>query len=79
MKSELGSIYIAKDGRKFASKKEAQRHELTLAPEYIKVPVYFHNDDEGNVVYDLDEMECELEANILKELHIDCSVEIKEK
>ena len=78
MKSELGHIYITRDGKKFVSEKEAKKHELTIAPDYIKMPVHFHN-QEDTIVYDFDEMANELEISIAKHLHIDCKVEIIEK
>ena len=78
MKSELGHIYITRDGKKFVDEKEAKKHELTIAPDYIKMPVHFHN-QEDTIVYDFDEMANELEISIAKHLHIDCKVEIIEK
>ena len=37
------------------------------------------HDSYGDIVYDFDEMANELEVNILRALHIDCDVDIKEK
>ena len=50
-------------------------------PEDINMSVYysFEGDNDGDVVYDLDSMANDLESNILKNLHIECNVEIKEK
>ena len=79
MKSELGRIYIARDGKKFVDEKEAEKHTLTLAPDYIEMPVYYHIEDNGEYVFDFDEMANELEISIAKHLHIDCKVEIIEK
>ena len=79
MKSELGHIYITRDGKKFVSEKEAKKHELTIAPDYIEMPVYYHIEDNGEYVFDFDEMANELEIRILKKLHLDCCVQILEK
>lgn len=79
MKSELGHIYITRDGKRFVSEKEAKKHELTMAPDYIEMPVYYGLEDNGEYVFDLDEMANDLEIRILKHLHIDCKVEIIEK
>ena len=79
MKTELATIYITKDGKKFIDKDGAEKHALSLAPDYIKMPVYYHSKDHGEFVFDYDEMESELEISILKHLHVDCKVEITEK
>ena len=79
MKTELEHVYITKDGKRFINKEDAMLHEQSLAPEDIRMPVYYHFDDDGDIVYDFDEMESELETNILRALHIDCDVDIKEK
>ena len=79
MKTELDHVYITKDGKRFINKNDALYHEQSLAPDHVKMPVYYHNDDDGGIVYDFDEMANELETNILKALHVDCSVEIIEK
>ena len=78
MKTELDHVYITKDGKRFINKNDALYHEQLLAPDYIKMPVHYHNDDDGNIVYDFDEIASELELNIIKALQIDCRVEIVE-
>ena len=82
MKTELGTIYITDDGKKFVKKDDAIQHQMSVAPpKDISMSVYysFEGDNDGDVVYDLDSMANNLESNILKALHIDCDVEIKEK
>lgn len=79
MKTELDHIYITPDGKKFIDKREARLHEETITPSDITISVYYHQDEKDNTIYDFDEMANELETKILKALHVDCSVEIKEK
>ena len=79
MKSELSIVYITKDGKKFAYKKDAEEHTSKLAPEFIELGVYYNIEDTGEYAFDFDEMASELEISIAKHLNIDCKVEIKER
>ena len=52
-----------------------------MSPLEIKLPVYFSwlGDEDGDKIYDYESMSNALETNILKALHRDCIVEIKER
>lgn len=81
MKTELGTIYITDDGKRFVNKDSAIEHQKTMSPLEIKLPVYFSwlGDEDGDKIYDYESMSNALETNILKALHRDCIVEIKER